>query len=96
MPEDNVISQITNKEGLTMFYNEHLRKFLAHKINAVLFSELKPNDVVRTVVVPSGNAQIPGMERKIKAKDVLIAETKKRNDQEHILRIIKRLIKEEK
>ena len=96
MEDKNEIRELTHKEGLIMFHNEHLRKFLAHKINAVFFSEMKPNDVVKTMIVPSGNPQIPGMERKIKAKDVLVAETKRRDEQEHILRVISGLIKKEK
>lgn len=80
---------------LKVFHNTHLEKFLSHKINAILFSEFKPDDIVQTFVQPSGHPGVPGVERKIKAKEKLVVETTQRNDQEHILRIVDKLIKEE-
>ena len=90
-----IMEQISVIDGLKAFHNTHLEKFLSHKINAILFSELKPDDVVQTIVQPSGQPGIPGVERKIKAKEKLVVETKQRNDQEHILEIIDKLIKAE-
>ena len=92
------IKKISDIEGLYMFYNNHLEKFLSHKINSILFSEMKPDDIVQVVVQPGNNPQMPGnpgIERRIKAKERLVVETKKRDEQEHILRVINNLIKKE-
>lgn len=93
-----IVKQISMIDGLKAFHNTHLEKYLSHKINAILFSEMKPDDVVQTLVQQTGNSQMPGggmVERKIKAKEKLSQETKKRDEQEHILRVIEILINEE-
>jgi len=90
------VIQLSVLDGLRAFHNTHLEKFLTHKINAIYYSEMKPNDVAKIMMIPSGNPQLPPTRRDIKAKDALTEATKARNHQDHILRIIKRLIKEEK
>lgn len=93
--EKQMVRRVTSLEILLTYHNNHLDKFLSRKINAILFSEMKPDDIVQTFIQQSGIPNVPGVERKVKAKERLTVETKQREDQRHILRIINRLIKEE-
>ena len=90
------VQKITPLDQLHAFYNTHYEKYVGHKINARMFGGMPKDDIVQTFVQPGPVEGMPGVERKIKAKDKATTEAKARDNQLHILRIINELIKEEK
>ena len=87
---------MTRLEMLYAFYNEHLEKLISSTIYSTYYSELKPDEVVLIVRTPSGQPGMPGVERNIKAKELRDKEVKIKGTTEHYLRVIQRLIDEEK
>lgn len=93
--KEQQIKKLTVRDWLINEYNEHLVTYVKNLIEAT-FTGGKPQDeVVITLIQPSGNPNIPPIERNIKAKEAQVRARKEMDKQDSILRVIERLIKEE-
>lgn len=90
--EEQSINKFTVKEILISEYNKHLAMYVANLIEATFTGNRDPNEIVITVIRPSGNPQIPSVEQNIKAKDAQSRALKEKDKQDSILRAIERLI----
>lgn len=96
MAEDKkVIRKLTVKEYLLNEYNTHIVIYVKNLIEATFCAGRPQDEVVVTLIQPSGNPQIPAMERKIKAKEAQVKARRELDKQDSVLRVIERLIKDE-
>jgi len=88
-----IIHQMTELDMLKSFRNEHLEKYISSKIYTKLYAEMyAPNDIVIQVIQPSGQPGLPGIERKLKAKEVQESELKINDKERKVLIVIDKLI----
>ena len=91
------IRKVTLKEFLIREYNKHLANYTGHLIEVTFTSGRSPDEVVLTIIQPSGQPGIPGIERKIKAKEAQMRGKEQLSREESILKVVSELIlKEEK
>lgn len=94
---ENQIKQISIKEMLTLFYNDHCKIYTGHLIE-LTFLQGRPLDEVVITLVSAGPQGIPGspqVERKIKCKEAQINAKNILSKEESILKVIQKLINEE-
>lgn len=89
------IKKITVKEFLISEYNNHLVGYVKNLVEATFTGGRPQDEVVITLIQPSGNANIPPIERKIKAKEAQMRARENLSKEESILKVIEKLIKEE-
>ena len=76
-------------------YNEHIEKYVRNLIELTYVIGLPPNEIIATIIQPSGNPGMPGIERKIKAKDSQMQTKPIMEKEKSILKVIRKLIDEE-
>jgi hypothetical protein len=89
------IQQFKTKEFLIEEYNKHLRMYVISLVEAEFAGGRPQNEIVFSFIQPSGNPQVPGMERNIKAKDAQMKARQEMSKQDSILKVIQRLIIQE-
>lgn len=97
MAEENkkIIRKLTVREYLLSEYNVHLVIYVKNLIEATFCAGRPQDEVVITLIQPSGNPQIPAMEKKIKAKEAQMKARREMDKQDSVLRVIERLMKDE-
>ena len=99
MPEETKeikkLRQLSLREMLVNEFNAHLLNY-AKQLTELKFLEGRPADeIVMSFVQPSGQPGMPGLERKIKAKEAQTRTIPQLSKEESILKVIQKLIKEE-
>lgn len=89
------IRKVTLKEFLIQEYNKHLLNYTGHLIEVAFTSNQDQNAVVLTIIQPSGQPGIPGIERKIKAKEAQMRGREQLNREDSILKVVAKLIEDE-
>ena len=87
--------QLKVKEFLIDEYNKHLMGYVKNLIEATFTGGRPQDEIVATFIQPSGNPQIPGIERNIKAKEAQMHARKEMDKQDSVLKVISKLIKNE-
>jgi len=97
MEEEKIetIEKATVKMFLINEYNNHLLRYVKALVEATFTAGRPQDEIVLTIIQESGNPQIPGIERKIKAKEAQKRARDSIDKQDSILKVIERLIKEE-
>jgi len=95
MAEEQKMRKFTLKDLLIDEFNKHLIIYAKAFIEAKYTAGRDPNEIVVTLIQPSGNPQVPGVERKIKSKEAQSKAVREVDKQHSVLRVIERLIKEE-
>lgn len=99
--EKKEIRKLVVKEYLRSEYNIHIILYVKNLIEATFCAGKPQDEVVITLIQPSGNPQVPGapgvagVERKIKAKEAQMRARREMDKQDSVLRVIERLIEDE-